>query len=250
MVARLLTTVLAVLSLVALPSGPPAAAGASEGSVTSWTLRDPFTREVVRPGARDADPYSIAHVYELQYRLKWRGLFDATPTGFFGPVTRAAVIRFQQRNGLPETGVVGASTWRPLIRRTVRGGAEVPAVCRTSGWHACYDRARHQVNLYRSGTLWNSWLVRGGAWDTPTRTGSYEVYYRDIDHVSSRFDDAPMPYSQFFSGGQALHGSRLMMDPFVGHSHGCVNFWTEDARQLWNLTATQRLFVTVYGAWG
>jgi hypothetical protein len=39
------------------------------------------------------------------------------------------------------------------------------------------------------------------------------------------------------------------MDPFVGHSHGCVNFWTEDARQLWNLTSGQRLFVRVYGAW-
>jgi hypothetical protein len=58
-----------------------------------------------------------------------------------------------------------------------------------------------------------------------------------------------MPYSQFFSGGQALHGSRLMMNPFVGHSHGCVNFWVEDARQLWNLTADGPLRVRVYGAW-
>ncbi|MGN6576653.1 MAG: L,D-transpeptidase, partial [Nocardioides sp.] len=55
---------------------------------------------------------------------------------------------------------------------------------------------------------------------------------------------------QFFSGGQALHGSRLMMNPFIGHSHGCVNFWVEDARQLWNLTADGPLRVRVYGAWG
>jgi hypothetical protein len=58
-----------------------------------------------------------------------------------------------------------------------------------------------------------------------------------------------MPYSQFFSGGQALHGSRLMMDPYVGHSHGCVNFWTEDAQQLWSLTSTRTLWVHVYGRW-
>ena len=58
-----------------------------------------------------------------------------------------------------------------------------------------------------------------------------------------------MPYSQFFDGGEALHGSRLMMDPFVDHSHGCVNFYVEDARQLWNITYDKRLWVTVYGAW-
>ena len=91
--------------------------------------------------------------------------------------------------------------------------------------------------------------VRGGDYYTPTRTGRFRVYYRDIDHVSTTYDDAPMPYSQFFSGGEALHGSRYMMDPYVGHSHGCVNFWTEDARQLWRLTSTKRLYVHVYGAW-
>ncbi len=58
-----------------------------------------------------------------------------------------------------------------------------------------------------------------------------------------------MPYSQFFDGGQALHGSGLMMDPFVGHSHGCINMYIEDARQLWNLTHNKRLYVSVYGAW-
>lgn len=236
---------LAVLaSTLAFLVSPPAADAA-----TAWTLRDPFSREVVRPGDTDLSPYHIDHVYELQYRLRWLGLFAATPTGHYGPITKAAVLRFQRRNGVPATGVVGYRTWRPLITQTVRGRRFVPAGCRTSGWHACYDRSRHQVNLYRSGTLLNSWLVRGGSYGTQTRLGTFTVYYRDIDHVSSTFGDAPMPYAQFFSGGQALHGSRLMMDPFVGHSHGCVNFWTEDARQLWNLTSTSRLVVHVYGAW-
>ncbi len=229
----------------------PVAAGsaATATAARSWTLRDRFSREVVRRGDVDADPYHIEHVLELQYRLKWRGFFDATPNGQFGPVTEAAVKAFQRRNGLAATGVVGYRTWKPLIRRTVRGRDRVPARCTRAGRHACYDRTLHQVNLYRAGTLLNSWLVRGGGSSTPTRRGTFTVYYRDIDHVSSLFG-APMPYSQFFSGGQALHGSRLMMDPFVGHSHGCVNLWTEDARQLWNLTATRALRVHVYGAWG
>jgi hypothetical protein len=215
----------------------------------AWSLRDPFTRETVRPGAADVDPYRIAHVDEVQWRLKRLGLFPATPNGRFGPITIAAVKRFQRRNGLAVTGVVGPRTWRSLIRQSVRGRSAVPGGCRSAGWHACYDRSWHQVNLYHDGTLLNSWLVRGGASATPTYTGTFRVYWRDVDHVSSTFDSAPMPYSQFFHGGQALHGSRLMMDPFVGHSHGCVNFWTEDAQQLWNLTATRTLWVHVYGAW-
>jgi hypothetical protein len=233
---------LAVLTPLSITAPPSASASAR------WTLRDPFSREVVRPGDVDADPYHIEHVYELQYRLKWRGLFDAAPTGFYGPVTKAAVREFQRRNGIPATGVVGPRTWRPLIRRTVRGRDDVPPFCLRDGWRACYDRSRHQVNLYHDGTLLNSWLVRGGGYTTRTRLGTFRVYYRDIDHVSTLFD-TPMPYAQFFSGGQALHGSRLMMDPFVGHSHGCVNFWVEDAAQLWELTSTSRLRVRVYGPW-
>lgn len=238
-----------VLIVLALVVGAPVQViTAAPAHAATWTLRDPFTREVVRRGDVDRDPYHIEHVYEVQIRLKRLGFFTVQPTGVFGPITEAAVKAFQRRNGLSVTGQVGRPTWRPLIRQSVRGRAAVPAGCRTTGWHACYDRRWHQVSLYHNGALYNSWLVRGGGASTPTRTGRFRVYYRDIDHVSSIYN-APMPYSQFFSGGQALHGSRLMMNPYVGHSHGCVNFWTEDARQLWLLTSTKRLWVHVYGRW-
>ncbi|HEX2894182.1 MAG TPA: L,D-transpeptidase family protein [Marmoricola sp.] len=240
-VLALLLAVLAVLAPSYL--APPALAS------ESFSLRDPFSRETVRPGAVDTDPYHIAHVYEVQRRLQRLGLFRATPNGRFGPATTAAVRAFQRRNGLRATGIVDQRTWRPLIRQSVRGRSAVPRACRSAGWHACYDRSWHQVNLYRDGTMLNSWLVRGGAASTPTLTGTYRVYWRHIDHVSTIFDDAPMPYAQFFHGGQALHGSRLMMDPYVGHSHGCVNFWTEDAQQLWALTSSRTLWVHVYGHW-
>jgi len=240
----LATLVTALVALAPLPSTSAHSASAAPRA----TLLAPFSREVVRPGAVDTDPYHVAHVYEVQYRLKRVGLFDADPNGHFGPITEAGVKQFQRRNGLPVTGVVGRATWAKLILQSVRGRAAAPAGCRSEGWHACYDRWWHQVNLYHDGKLLNSWLVRGGGASTPTRTGRFRVYYRDIDHVSSTFH-TPMPYSQFFSGGQALHGSRLMMDPYVDHSHGCVNFWTEDAHQLWRLTSTKPLRVHVYGRW-
>jgi len=92
-------------------------------------------------------------------------------------------------------------------------------------------------------------LVRGGAYGGyETRVGNSVVYYRDKDHISGLYD-SPMPYSQFFDGGQAYHGSSYMLNPFVGHSHGCINMYNEDARQLWRLTSKKRLEVRVYGAW-
>lgn len=208
----------------------------------------PFARETVRIGDVDRNPYDIEHVLEVQLRLQRLGLVDFVPNGEFGPRTERAVKRFQQINGLDRTGVVNDATWVKLIRQSVRGKAALPSVCLSKGWHACYNRTQHQVNVYRSGELVNSYLVRGGSADRQTRVGDFEVFRRSEDHVSQLYG-APMPYSQFFSGGQALHGSRAMMNPYVGYSHGCVNFWVEDARQLWRMTSDKRLFVHVYGAW-
>ena len=207
-----------------------------------------FAREFTRRGDRDTSTSHIEHVRELQYRLRWANVYNGPVTGTFARRTNHAVKRFQRKHNLKVTGKANARTWAKLIPQTVRGRHAIPRSCKRRGWHACYDRKRHQVTLWKSGTLWNSWLVRGGSASTPTRVGKFKVYYRDKDHVSSLFD-SPMPYSQFFSGGQAFHGSVLMMNPFVGHSHGCVNMYREDARQLWQLTAKHPLKVRVYGAW-
>ncbi len=240
---------LSLVAVLALGLGLTTAVVAPAQADAKWTMKSPFAREIVRPGDADRNTYNIEHVYELQYRLKWAGVFTARPNGVFGPQTERAVKRFQKRLGYKQTGVAGHRVWKSLIKRTIRGKGAVPKACKTAGWHTCYDRTRHQVNLYKNGTLLNSWLVRGGSYGTQTRTGTFQVQWRDIDHKSRAYGGAPMPYSQFFSGGQALHGSRNMMDPYEGHSHGCVNFWVEDARQLWTMTHDKRLWVHVYGAW-
>jgi hypothetical protein len=228
-------------------TGTAMTSGAATG-VTALSMTRRFAREPVRLGHRDRSPYDIEHVTELQRRLKRAGLFKVRPTGTYGTVTRSAVLAFQGRHGLRPTGRANRATWRVLLPRTSKNLGTAHRRCAGPGWHACYDRRNHQVTLWRSGRLWNSWLVRGGSASTKTRTGDFTVFRRDKDHISSLFG-SPMPYSQFFSGGQALHGSRAMMDPYVGHSHGCINMYVEDARQLWRLTHDHRLRVHVFGRW-
>jgi peptidoglycan hydrolase-like protein with peptidoglycan-binding domain len=234
------TAVWSAVPAAVLPGAAPHRAGVSKGR---------FVRETARRGDQDASPSSIEHVRELQYRLAWAGVYDGPVTGYFGDLTLAGVKRYQRRVRLPVTGEADRATWRHLIPATIRGRRHIPTACSDgTGWDACYDRARHEVTLWRDGRLRNAWLVRGGGTSTRTRTGQFTVYYRDIDHVSSLYG-SPMPYSQFFSGGQAFHGSSTMVDPFSGHSHGCINMYIEDARQLWNLTSRRALAVHVHGAW-
>jgi hypothetical protein len=232
----------------ALASGAGAATAVSKPKPEPFSMKQKWAREFTRYGDADTSVYNIAHVRELQYRLTWAGTFNAGVTGTFGTLTRAAVKAYQKKEGLRVTGLAGHKTWAHLIHDTIRRRGQIPQVCKSDGWHACYDRYAHQVTLWHDGEMRNSWLVRGGDYSVATRLGTKQVYLRDIDHVSRLFD-APMPYSQFFDGGQALHGSAYMIDPFIEHSHGCVNFYIEDAKQLWKITSNKKMYVTVYGAW-
>ncbi|NJR37961.1 MAG: peptidoglycan-binding protein [Leptolyngbyaceae cyanobacterium CSU_1_4] len=55
-----------------------------------------------------------AQVSELQKRLITLGYFDGPATGFFGALTQAAVINFQQANGIAADGIVGRGTAEAL----------------------------------------------------------------------------------------------------------------------------------------
>jgi lipoprotein-anchoring transpeptidase ErfK/SrfK len=64
-------------------------------------------------------------------------------------------------------------------------------------------------------------------WETPP--GSFNVGWKDIDHRSREFDDAPMPYSVFFNGGIAFHEGSL-----YDLSHGCIHLSGSAAATFYN----------------
>ena len=73
------------------------------------------------------------------------------------------------------------------------------------------------------GKVLKSMDVRFGASYSPTREGLFHVYTKDADHVSHLYG-SEMPYSMFFSGGQAVHySSDFAARGYAGASHGCVN---------------------------
>ncbi|MDP8965314.1 MAG: peptidoglycan-binding protein [Cyanobacteriota bacterium] len=62
-------------------------------------------------------------VTALQQRLQELGYFQAKATGYFGSVTKAAVMEFQQAKGLTPDGVVGRNT-EASLRETSKSSSE------------------------------------------------------------------------------------------------------------------------------
>lgn len=62
-------------------------------------------------------------VMELQKLLKEKGFFMSEVTGYFGPVTTAALRAYQSANGLEPAGVVG-----PRTLKLLNGGADTSAL--------------------------------------------------------------------------------------------------------------------------
>jgi peptidoglycan hydrolase-like protein with peptidoglycan-binding domain len=85
-------------------------------------------------------------VKSLQLKLKDLGYFGGTGTGYYGSVTRSAVISFQSARGLTADGVAG-----PLTHKAVFGGSA--SVSSASSQAAIADIALTQVGkAYALGT--------------------------------------------------------------------------------------------------
>ena len=63
---------------------------------------------VLRQGSKGSE------VREVQRRLKLWGYYNGAVDGVFGEGTKAAIIRFQKKNGLKADGVVGKATYKAL----------------------------------------------------------------------------------------------------------------------------------------
>ncbi|MFG2135584.1 peptidoglycan-binding protein [Streptomyces sp. NPDC048650] len=195
----------------------------------------PGPRPVAAPGARGAK------VRALQARLAQLGHFRRSPTGYYGPVTTAAVRAFQRRHGLPRTGAVGPATWRALRSQThapsrdeLRPPTSKPAGrpdrrC-LKGRVICISKQSRTLAWMVDGKVVSAMDVRFGSQFTPTREGTFRVTFKSRHHISTIYHTA-MPYAMFFSGGQAVHySSDFAARGYRGASHGCVN--VRDQRRL------------------
>jgi peptidoglycan hydrolase-like protein with peptidoglycan-binding domain len=177
-------------------------------------------------------------VRDLQARLAQLYWFTGRGTGTYDAATVEAVRGFQEKREIPVTGKVDQRTLDRLHGMTTEptrdamGLHNVPGPldprCRT-GRVICIDKSSQTLRWVVAGKVLETVDVRFGASYTPTREGVFHVYLKDADHVSRLYGSA-MPYSMFFSSGQAVHySSDFAARGYAGASHGCVNVRDYDA---------------------
>jgi lipoprotein-anchoring transpeptidase ErfK/SrfK len=79
---------------------------------------------------------------------------------------------------------------------------------------------------------WRVSTARPGYW---TPRGSFRVWGMKRMHYSRKYDNSPMPWSLFFKGGFAIHGTGSIRSLGRPASHGCVRLHPSNAASLFQL---------------
>jgi lipoprotein-anchoring transpeptidase ErfK/SrfK len=88
--------------------------------------------------------------------------------------------------------------------------------------------------LYRGDTLMAVSTISSGKDEKPTPTGIFSVLSKTPMHRSKKYDNAPMPFAQFFDpAGIAMHAG---FNPGRPASHGCVRLPSAFAKKLYGVT--------------
>jgi peptidoglycan hydrolase-like protein with peptidoglycan-binding domain len=164
-------------------------------------------------------------------------------------ITKAAVMSFENQNGLAVDGLPGHEVWTDLLQDVASQKMNgVPWV------YVLVNKALPQsLTLYNNGAAQYTGIpVNTGAPGADTTDGTYAVF----EHVTasrmvgtnpdgSKYDDPAVPWASFFNGGDALHGFVRAQYGFP-QSNGCVEMTVANAGMLWPLTPIGTL-VTVVG---
>lgn len=227
---------------VATPSAPAPSAKTRHQTETQ-PKRTPTPKPAPKPapiaGPRLLGPGNAGdQVRDLQARLKQIGWYSTDVSGTYGTVTTAAVQGFQAKRRLPANGVIDQQTLDRLAAMTrtptsdelknikptpaTTTGTRLDARC-TTGHALCIDKRSQTLRWVVDGRTRGTYAVRFGASYSPTREGLFHIDFKSADFVSTLYGSA-MPYSMFFSGGQAVHySSDFAARGYAGASHGCVN---------------------------
>jgi peptidoglycan hydrolase-like protein with peptidoglycan-binding domain len=229
MVRRWLVVVLALVALLASFSTPATAAGVD---VAKWQRR-----------------LNALHC-------------DAGPVdGKSGTWTRSAILRFQSRHGLKQSGSFNATTRNRLFAATAQRCDVRPVPARSgTGRRIVISQRQNWVWLIAAG---NRVVAQGGIVDNPGalhkgsfHTGSYcgrAARVKKNRSGSLWLDDfvrfAPCGFGfhripRAMSNGRQIHSDHLL-GTNLAQSHGCIRVSAATAHRIWTFTASGRTTVRV-----
>ncbi|MET9373051.1 L,D-transpeptidase family protein [Streptomyces sp. NPDC002992] len=147
-----------------------------------------------------------------------------------------AIRAFQVREKIkPAQGYAGPVTWARAELLAARKNPNAAGKCPVTTYTvACVDLNRELMWVQKGKKVTFAVVnIRSGRPGYRTRTGWKKIYWRNKDHWSTIYN-TPMPYAQFFDGGQAFHAVYGQLATPTG-SRGCVNLSHAHAKKLWDV---------------
>jgi hypothetical protein len=129
-----------------------------------------------------------------------------------------------------------------LLAALAAGRAEASLVIRV-------DKTQQQMSVVVDGVPRHVWPVSTGRAGYGTPSGAYRPQRLARTWFSRKYYNSPMPYSIFFHGGFAIHGSYEIARLGGPASHGCIRLHPSHAARLFALVnaegmADTRIVVT------
>jgi lipoprotein-anchoring transpeptidase ErfK/SrfK len=131
------------------------------------------------------------------------------------------------------------------FRRFVIAGAAIAALL--GGWSSAQagilitvNKSTQRLSVAVDGEPRYIWPVSTARWGYRTPNGSYRPERLARKWYSRKYDWSPMPYSIFFDGGYAIHGSYEISHLGRPASHGCIRLHPKHAAVLFALVRKNR----------
>jgi hypothetical protein len=167
-----------------------------------------------------------------------RGAISHAPSGISEPEPFSIVI-FMSFDGRARAEDAA------MAKRTLLAGALGGALAWTSAATAAeivilIDKTMQRMTVSVDGQARYSWPVSTGMTGYETPVGAFTPSRLARRHFSREWDDAPMPYSIFFTdAGHAIHGSQVVGRLGMPASHGCVRLSPQNAGTLFRLVSAE-----------
>ena len=116
------------------------------------------------------------------------------------------------------------SVWRMLAARACAAEVE-----------ARIDLSEQTMTVFVDGAAAHTWPVSTARPGKFTPTGMFTVQSMRPMHYSTLYNNAPMPWSIFFWGNFAIHGTTQVDRLGQPASAGCVRLHPDDAKTLYQL---------------
>ena len=111
----------------------------------------------------------------------------------------------------------------------------MPGVASATGLVARVNISTQTMTVERYGRVIHTWPVSTARKGYVTPRGSWRPKRLHRMWYSRKYDNSPMPYSVFYHGGYAIHGTNAVKRLGRPASHGCVRLATANAATFYSL---------------